>query len=280
MAEFAGYKIPGDLKGEFTPDEVNDMRRAYQAFDVNGDGHIDAQELKSVLDNLGERISADALNKMIDEVDTDGNHTVEWEEFCKMMHNIRNGKGAQALGQVVKKAAKMFNVEGAGGATHTFSEEERNAFTLHLNNCLSKDPDLSSRLPMEVESMALFENCKDGLMMCKLINLAEEGSVDERALNKKPNMNVYQKTENQNLAINAARSIGCQVVNVGPMDLIEGRPILILGLIWQIIKLQLTSNISLKDCPELVLLLEDGEEVRRWGALRSLFSRRSTCLFQ
>ena len=56
--------------------------------------------------------------------------------------------------------------------------------------------------------------------------------------------------------------------------------ILILGLIWQIIKLQLTSNISLKDCPELVLLLEDGEEVRRWRALRSLFSRRSTCLFQ
>ena len=45
------------------------------------------------------------------------------------------------------------------------------------------------------------------------------------------------------------------------MDLIEGRPILILGLIWQIIKLQLTSNISLKDCPELVLLLEDGEEL-------------------
>ena len=161
MADFAGYKIPTDIKGEFTPDEVNDMvrsglgqqtsasrlgkrsisslildahtarfpiippfshplslffppsellippirpkthhsfpqepqsprssnpltwpislppslsptpafyvyiqRRAYQAFDSNGDGHIDATELKSVLDNLGERISADALNKV------------------------------------------------------------------------------------------------------------------------------------------------------------------------------------------------------------------------
>ena len=45
-------------------------RRAYQAFDINGDGHIDATELKAVLDNLGERISADALDKMIDEVRT------------------------------------------------------------------------------------------------------------------------------------------------------------------------------------------------------------------
>ncbi|GMH94672.1 hypothetical protein TrVE_jg1997 [Triparma verrucosa] len=260
MSGFDGYKIPANLKKDFTPDETNEMRRAYQAFDINGDGHIDADELKSVLDNLGERMSADALNKMIDEVDTDGNKTVEWDEFCQMMHNIRNGKGEAAMAQVVKKAAKMFNVEGAGGAVHTFSEEERDAFTLHLNNCLGKDPDLSN-MPMKIDSMELFENCQDGLMLCKLINLAEEGSVDERALNKKKNMNVYQKTENQNLAINAARAIGCQVVNVGAMDLIEGRPILILGLIWQIIKLQLTSNISLKDCPELVLLLEDGEEL-------------------
>ena len=140
---------------------------------------------------------------------------------------------------------------------HTFSEDEKYAFTQHLNNCLGKDPDLASRMPMDKDSMDIFECCKDGLLLCKLINLAEEGSVDERALNKKANMNVYQKTENQNLAINAARSIGCQVVNVGPMDLIEGRPILILGLIWQIMKIQLTSDIELKEHPELVLLLEE-----------------------
>jgi len=56
---------------------------------VNGDGHIDAEELRSILDNLGERVSADSLMKMIAEVDTDGNNTVEWDEFCVMMHNIR-----------------------------------------------------------------------------------------------------------------------------------------------------------------------------------------------
>lgn len=101
------------------------------------------------------------------------------------------------MAQVVKRASKMFNVTGAGGAVHTFSEEERDAFTLHLNNCLGKDPDITDRFPMKIDSMELFDNCQDGLMLCKLINLAEEGSVDERALNKKKNMNVYQKTENQ-----------------------------------------------------------------------------------
>ena len=199
---------------------------------------------------------------MIEEVDSDGNHTIEWAEFCDMMHKIRRGESDAAMAAVVKKAQKMFNIEGAGGSTHAFSEDEKNAFTLHLNNCLKDDADMADRLPMDVESMALFENVQDGLMLCKLINLVEEGTIDERALNKgKKCTNVYQKTENQNLCINAAKTIGCQVVNVGAADLIEGRPILILGIVWQIIKLQLTHSIDLKHCPELVLLLEDGEEL-------------------
>lgn len=83
----------------------------------------------------------------------------------------------------------------------------------------------------------------DGLILCGLINLACPDTIDERAINKKEDMNVYQKTENVNLALNAAKSIGCQVVNIGANDIIEGRPILILGLIWQIIKIQLLSQV-------------------------------------
>eukprot|EP00965_Chrysotila_dentata_P125557 4151329-Pleurochrysis_carterae.AAC.1 len=39
--------------------------------------------------------------------------------------------------------------------------------------------------------------------------------------------------ENLNLALNAAKSIGLTVVNIGPQDLIEMRPHLVLGLVWQ-----------------------------------------------
>lgn len=41
----------------------------------------------------------------------------------------------------------------------------------------------------------------------------------------------------------------------------------VLGLIWQIIKIQLTSQISLKNFPELVLLLEEGEELSKFMKL-------------
>jgi hypothetical protein len=45
------------------------------------------------------------------------------------------------------------------------------------------------------------------------------------------------------------------------------RPVLILGLLWQIIKIQLTAQISLKNYPELVLLLREGEEMSALSAL-------------
>eukprot|EP00968_Pinguiococcus_pyrenoidosus_P012092 scaffold1023_cov313-Pinguiococcus_pyrenoidosus.AAC.22 len=112
---------------------------------------------------------------------------------------------------------------------------------------------------MDPYSMDLFQACSDGLVFCKLVNMAVPDTVDDRALNTRPNMSVFQKTENNNLAINAAKSIGCKVTNIGANDLLEGRPILVMGLIWQIIRIQLLSNISLKQHPELIRLLHQGE---------------------
>lgn len=94
--------------------------------------------------------------------------------------------------------------------------------------------------------------------------------MDERALNiKKRELNIYEIRENQNLCINAAKSIGCQITNVHASDLIEGRehPHIILGIIWQIIKIQLLKAINLTEHPELYRLLEEGEELSELMAL-------------
>lgn len=151
---------------------------------------------------------------------------------------------------------------------HSFSEEETQAFSEHVNFCLQNDSVLNGRhLPLVPDSMDLFTKCNDGLLLCKLINLAAHDAIDERAMNIKNDLNIYQKTENQNLALNAARAIGCQVVNIGAQDLIEGSPTLILGLVWQIIRIQLLSQISLRNFPELVVLLNDGETMAEFMKL-------------
>lgn len=49
-------------------------------------------------------------------------------------------------------------------------------------------------------------------------------------------VSTYAVHENQTLAINSAISIGCRVVNIGAEDLAAGKPHLVLGLLWQIIR--------------------------------------------
>lgn len=127
---------------------------------------------------------------------------------------------------------------------------------------LAGDSAIGSRLPIPTDTFQLFDECRDGLILCKLINDAVPDTIDERVLNvgkggKGPN--AFQMTENNNIVITSAKAIGCSVVNIGPQDLIDGREHLILGLIWQIIRRGLLSKIDLKNHPELYRLLEDGE---------------------
>jgi len=154
---------------------------------------------------------------------------------------------------------KVHQIGGASDSTtHSFSEEEKVAFADYINNALKKDKDIGSRLPMNVNDMSLFTAIKDGLILCKLINDAVPETIDERVLNK-TNLNPFRIIENQTLCINSAKAIGCNVVNIGNQDLIEGKQHLVLGLIWQIVKIGLFSKINLVNHPELYRLLEPGE---------------------
>uniref|UniRef100_A0A8C9G3W2 Plastin 1 n=1 Tax=Pavo cristatus TaxID=9049 RepID=A0A8C9G3W2_PAVCR len=68
-------------------------------------------------------------------------------------------------------------------------------------------------------------------------------------------------TENLNLALNSASAIGCTVVNIGSQDLQEGKPHLVLGLLWQIIKVGLFADIEISRNEALIALLNEGEEL-------------------
>lgn len=57
----------------------------------------------------------------------------------------------------------------------------------------------------------------------KLINVAVPGTIDERAINTKRVINLWERNENHTLCLNSAKAIGCTVVNIGTQDLVEGR---------------------------------------------------------
>uniref|UniRef100_A0AAX7VNC1 Plastin-3 n=1 Tax=Astatotilapia calliptera TaxID=8154 RepID=A0AAX7VNC1_ASTCA len=144
------------------------------------------------------------------------------------------------------------------GTQHSFSEEERYAFVNWINTALEKDPDCQHVLPMDPNTNALFTCVGDGIVLCKMINLSVPDTIDERTINKKK-LTPFTIQENLNLALNSASAIGCHVVNIGALDLREGKPHLVLGLLWQIIKIGLFADIELSRNEALAALLRDGE---------------------
>lgn len=75
----------------------------------------------------------------------------------------------------------------------------------------------------------------------KIINHSCPDTIDERAINKK-NLTVYTKHENLTLALNSSQAIGCNVINIDAHDLAKGKPHLVLGLLWQIIRVSITNS--------------------------------------
>ncbi|KAI9224314.1 calponin homology domain-containing protein [Blastocladiella britannica] len=147
--------------------------------------------------------------------------------------------------------------------THAINQEEIASFVHHINAALKGDKHLADRLPIAPEGMDVFDACRDGILLAKLINHSVPDTIDERALNL-TRLNVYKITENQLVVINSAKAIGCQVTNIGAQDLIDGVHYLTLGLLWQIIKVGLLSKIDIKLHPELYRLLEPGETLEQF----------------
>lgn len=251
----------------FTDAELAEFRQQFDTFDVDKNGSITALELQSVLKSVGEHVTTNDCRDLIKAVDLDNSGTIEFKEFIHVLDNYRKKKvsaGGSAFVNVVKKTATVHKIGGysAGSAdtTHSYSEEEKEAFVDWISDCLRKDPDLKAKFPMKSNDDSLFEACKDGILLCKLINDAVPETIDERVINKQK-LNAFRISENQTLCINSAKAIGCAVVNIGAQDLIEGRPYLIMGLIWQIIKIGLFAKINLTHHPELYRLLEPGETI-------------------
>ncbi|KAJ3130972.1 hypothetical protein HK100_007093 [Physocladia obscura] len=130
-------------------------------------------------------------------------------------------------------------------ATHFTSETEIAAYVNWINSQLSADPELEQYLPISLENQdALFEACKDGILLCKLINNSVSGVVNEKGLVTRDNArNQIHKLENIQKALDGAVKIGVHVHNMSAEDIVKGTPHLVLGLVWQVIKVGLLKNV-------------------------------------
>ncbi|CAH1182027.1 unnamed protein product [Phyllotreta striolata] len=62
-----------------------ELKGAFRMYDKEGNGFISIEVLREILRELDEKLTEDDLDNMIDEIDTDGSGTVDWDEFKAVM---------------------------------------------------------------------------------------------------------------------------------------------------------------------------------------------------
>ncbi|KAI4602872.1 hypothetical protein LQW54_001836 [Pestalotiopsis sp. IQ-011] len=66
-------------------DAEKELREAFKVFDRDNSGTISAAELRNVLSSLGEDLTDEQIDEMIQSADKDGNGAIDYDEFALLM---------------------------------------------------------------------------------------------------------------------------------------------------------------------------------------------------
>ncbi len=70
------------MKNKLTPERIIELQETFNFFDKDNDGMLDLNDMREVLKSMGQTATCDDdIIDMINEVDYDGNGTIEFDEF-------------------------------------------------------------------------------------------------------------------------------------------------------------------------------------------------------
>ena len=92
-------------------EKITEFKEAFEIFDKDKDGYITTKELGDIMKNLGQTPSEAELQDMINEVDIDGNGTIDFKEFLGLM--ARKMRDADTEEELIE-AFKVFDRDGNG----------------------------------------------------------------------------------------------------------------------------------------------------------------------
>ncbi|KAJ7991113.1 hypothetical protein DPEC_G00293890 [Dallia pectoralis] len=96
---------------QLTEEQIAEFKEAFSLFDKDGDGTITTKELGTVMRSLGQNPTEAELQDMINEVDADGNGTIDFPEFLTMMARKMKDTDSE---EEIREAFRVFDKDGNG----------------------------------------------------------------------------------------------------------------------------------------------------------------------
>merc|ERR1712216_645005 len=107
----AGGRAKSKDQSGLTEEQKQEIREAFDLFDTDGSGTIDAKELKVAMRALGFEPKNEEIKKMIADIDKDGSGTIDFEEFLQMMTTKMGERDSR---EEIMKAFRLFDDDETG----------------------------------------------------------------------------------------------------------------------------------------------------------------------
>ena len=73
------------MSDSFTQEQIDEFKKAFNMFDIDGDGSITAKELRTIFRSQGLNPTAEEVVEMVESVDKNNNGEIEFDEFLILM---------------------------------------------------------------------------------------------------------------------------------------------------------------------------------------------------
>jgi len=76
------------VEGRDTMDSTEDIVRAFKEFDKDGNGKISCNELKHIMQVMGEKLTNEEIKEIFDHADLNHDGEIDYEEFVTFWKNL------------------------------------------------------------------------------------------------------------------------------------------------------------------------------------------------
>ncbi|KAL3776304.1 hypothetical protein ACHAW5_002613 [Stephanodiscus triporus] len=88
-------------------DPDRELKEAFKVFDADGNGKISKSEMKELMKKLGQKLSDEEIEAMMNEVDSDKNGEIDFEEFKSMMASMTSSITISRYARISAVSSKL-----------------------------------------------------------------------------------------------------------------------------------------------------------------------------